>query len=174
MKRGYTADQYRDLIASIRSVIPGVSIHSDIIVGFPGETEAHFRRTYDLMADLKLDKLHIARYSPRPNTLSARKMDDDVPAEEKERRRKALDDLQAEIVGAINRQFLGQAVEVLVEEEQRGRWRGRTRGSKLVFFEDERDLTGQLVQVRIEWAGPWSMVGVAADRLGVLPVSPAQ
>jgi tRNA-2-methylthio-N6-dimethylallyladenosine synthase len=173
MKRGYTAGQYRDLIDKIRRIIPGVSIHSDIIVGFPGETEARFQRTYDLMAELKLDKLHIARYSPRPNTLSARKMDDDVPAEEKERRRKALDDLQAEIVGAINRQFLGQAVEVLVEEKQRGRWRGRTRGNKLVFFEDQRDLMGQLVRVRIEWAGPWSMVGVAADRLAVLPASPA-
>jgi tRNA-2-methylthio-N6-dimethylallyladenosine synthase len=171
MRRGYTAAEYRDLIARIRETIPGVSIHSDIIVGFPGETEAHFQRTYDLMAELKLDKIHIARYSPRPGTLSARKMEDNIPAEEKERRRKALDDLQAEVVGAINQQFVGQAVEVLVEEKQRGRWRGRTRGSKLVFFEDERDLMGRLVQVRVEWAGPWSMIGVAADRPVVLPVS---
>jgi tRNA-2-methylthio-N6-dimethylallyladenosine synthase len=169
MRRGYTADQYRRLIARIRRIIPGVSIHSDIIVGFPGETDAHYQRTYDLMAELKLDKLHIARYSPRPNTLSARKMEDTVPSEEKERRRQALDDLQAEVVGAINQQFLGQAVEVLVEERQRGRWRGRTRGNKLVFFEDHRDLAGRLVQVLIEWTGPWSMVGVAADRMAVLP-----
>jgi tRNA-2-methylthio-N6-dimethylallyladenosine synthase len=171
MKRGYTAARYRDLIGRIRETIPDVSIHSDIIVGFPGETEAHFQRTYDLMAELKLDKIHIARYSPRPGTLSARNMEDDVPAAEKERRRKALDDLQARIVGAINQQFVGQDVEVLVEEKKRGRWRGRTRGDKLVFFDDERNLMGHLVQVRIEWAGPWSMVGVAADRPVVFPTS---
>jgi tRNA-2-methylthio-N6-dimethylallyladenosine synthase len=171
MKRGYTAAKYRDLIARIREAIPGVSIHSDIIVGFPGESEARFQRTCDLMAELKLDKIHIARYSPRPGTLSARKMEDTVPAAEKEHRRKALDDLQALIVGAINQRFVGQAVEVLVEQKQRGRWRGRTRGSKLVFFEDDRDLLGQLVQVRIEWSGPWSMIGVAADRPVVLPAS---
>jgi tRNA-2-methylthio-N6-dimethylallyladenosine synthase len=171
MRRGYTVAKYRDLIGRIRRTIPGVSIHSDIIVGFPGETEAHFQRTYDLMAELKLDKLHIARYSPRPGTLSARKLVDDVPAAEKERRRKALDDLQAEVVGAMNRQFVGQAVEVLVEEKQRDRWRGRTRGNKLVFFEDDRDLRGNLVQVRIEWAGPWSMIGVAADRPIILPAT---
>ena len=172
MKRGYTVRQYRRLIAHIRRAIPRVSIHSDIIVGFPGETDAHFQRTYDLMAELRLDKLHIARYSPRPGTLSARKMADEIPAAEKERRRKALDDLQARIVGEINQQFLGYAVEVLVEEKQRQRWRGRTRGNKLVFFEDDRDLLGQLVPVHIQWAGPWSMVGVAADRVPVPPLIP--
>jgi tRNA-2-methylthio-N6-dimethylallyladenosine synthase len=99
-------------------------------------------------------------------------MADEIPAVEKERRRKALDDLQARIVGEINQQFLGYAVEVLVEEKQRERWRGRTRGNKLVFFEDDRDLLGQLVPARIQWAGPWSMVGVAADRVTGPPLIP--
>ncbi len=163
MSRGYTADDYRRLIGRIRAAIPGVSIHSDVIVGFPGETAQQFQRTYDLLAELGLDKVHIARYSPRPNTLSARTMKDDIPAEEKERRRLALDRQQEGIVGEINQQFLHQEVEVLVESQQKGRWRGRTRGNKLVFFVDRRDLLGQLVDVRITWAGPWSMVGVAAD-----------
>jgi tRNA-2-methylthio-N6-dimethylallyladenosine synthase len=165
MRRGYTVRQYRELVALIRRTIPGVSIHSDIIVGFPGETDTHFQRTVDLLAELRLDKVHIARYSPRPGTLSARTMADEVPAEEKECRRRALDDLQARIVGEINQQLLGHSVEVLVEEKQRHRWRGRTRGNKLVFFEDDRNLLGQLVPVHIQWAGPWSMVGVAADRV---------
>jgi len=162
MRRGYTADDYRALIAKIRATIPNVAINTDIIVGFPGETEAQFQRTYDLLAELKLDKAHIARYSPRPDTLSARKMADDVPEEEKERRRKVLDDSQAQIVGEINSRFLGTVVEVLVEQRQKGRWRGRTRGNKLVFIEDERDLRGRLVNALIKWAGPWSMRGAAA------------
>lgn len=162
MKRGYTSNDYRQLVTKIRATIPGVAIHTDIIVGFPGETETQFQHTFDLLAELELDKAHIARYSPRPDTLSARKMIDKIPHEEKERRRKALDDLQAQIVGGINQQFLGREVKVLVEAKQKGRWRGRTEGNKLVFFEDERNLRGQLIDVHIEWAGPWSMQGTAA------------
>ncbi len=163
MKRGYSVDDYRQLIDRIRAIIPGVAIHTDIIVGFPGETEAHFKNSYDLLEELKLDKAHIARYSPRPNTLSARRLVDNVAPEEKERRRKALDDLQGRIVGEINQRFVGQDVEVLVEAKQKGRWRGRTRGNKLVFFEDPRELQRELVKVRVEWAGPWSMQGRAVQ-----------
>jgi tRNA-2-methylthio-N6-dimethylallyladenosine synthase len=158
MKRGYTRDDYHRLIERIRARIPGVAIHTDIIVGFPGETEEQFRRTYDLLADLKLDKAHVAMYSPRPQTLSARTMPDDVPAGEKKRRLLALDRLQAQVVAEINSRFLGQIVEVLVEDEQRGKWRGRTRQNKLVFFEDHAaDWRGRLVNVQITWTGPWSM-----------------
>jgi len=160
MRRGYTADDYRRLIARIREMIPNASIATDIIVGFPGETAEQFQATYDLLAELRLDVAHIAKYSPRPGTVSARRMEDDVPPEEKERRRQALDDLQAEIVGEINRRYLGETVEVLVEEQHKGKWRGRTRTNKLVFFEDERDWHGRLAQVAISWTGPWSMQGV--------------
>jgi len=161
MQRGYTADDYRRLIRRIRERIPGVSIATDVIVGFPGETQAQFQRTYDLLAELRLDKAHIARYSPRPQTLAARRFPDDVPPEEKERRRQALDDLQAEIVGEINARLLGQVVGVLVEgkDKRKKRWWGRTRTDRLVFFEDEQDWLGRLVGVRITWTGPWSLIG---------------
>jgi tRNA-2-methylthio-N6-dimethylallyladenosine synthase len=161
MQRGYTADDYRRLVARIRGRIPGVSIATDVIVGFPGETTDQFQRTYDLLAELRLDKAHIARYSPRPQTLAARKYPDDVPPQEKERRRKALDGLQSEIVGQINARLLGQTVEVLVEgrDERKGRWYGRTRTDKLLFFEDAADWRGKLAQVRVTWAGPWSLIG---------------
>jgi len=159
MKRGYTADEYRRLVARIRERIPGVSIATDIIVGFPGETREQFQRTYDLLAELRLDKAHIARYSPRPQTLAARQFEDNVPPEEKERRRKALDDLQGEIVGQINACLLGETVEVLIEGKKKDRWWGRTRTDKLVYFEDDADWRGQLAQVRITWAGPWSLIG---------------
>lgn len=159
MKRGYTTGDYRRLIANIRSRIPDVAIHTDIIVGFPGETEEQFQGTVDLLAELKLDKAHLARYSPRPNTLSDRTMPDDVPEEEKKRRHQILDDLQAEIVSAINQRYLGQTIPVLVEDFHKGKWRGRTPQNKLVFFQDSADWRGKVVDVEITWTGPWSMQG---------------
>ena len=159
MKRGYTSEDYRRLIANIRSRIPDVAINTDIIVGFPGETDAQFQQTYDLLAELKLDKAHLARYSPRPNTVSARSMDDDVTDEEKKRRHQLLEELQAEVVAEINQRFLGQVVPVLVEDTHKGKWRGRTPQNKLVFFEDAADWHGKVAEVEITWTGPWSMQG---------------
>ncbi len=166
MKRGYTRDDYRRLVAHVRETIPGTAVHTDIIVGFPGETVTQFERTYDLLAELKLDKAHLAMYSPRPGTVSERRMADDVPPEEKKRRWDALDRLQEQVVGEINRRLLGQTVEVLVEDfhRDRRRWRGRSRANKLVFFpppaaDPAADWRGRLANVRITWAGPWSMIG---------------
>jgi tRNA-2-methylthio-N6-dimethylallyladenosine synthase len=159
MGRGYTVAEYRDLIGRIRRAMPGVGLATDVIVGFPGETKAQYEATYRLLEELRFDMVHVAAYSPRPGT-PAERLPDDVPAEEKERRRKAVDALQERIVGEINAQLLGQTVEVLVEERHKGKWRGRTRTNKLVFFDvDERDWAGQLAQVRITRAGPWSMQG---------------
>ena len=164
MRRGYTVAEYRSLVERIRQRIPDCAIATDVIVGFPGETEAQFQATYDLLAELKLDMVHVAAYSVRPGTLAARKMVDDVPPEEKKRRLKAVDALQERIVSEINRRLVGQTVEVLVEGKRKGKWRGRTRTNKLVFFRDEADWRGRLAAVRITWAGPWSMRGeVVAD-----------
>ncbi|MDH7485940.1 MAG: MiaB/RimO family radical SAM methylthiotransferase [Anaerolineae bacterium] len=159
MRRGYTVADYRALVQKIRRRLPGCSIATDVIVGFPGETEAQFRATYDLLAELRLDMVHVAAYSPRPGTLAARKMVNDVPDEEKQRRRQAVEALQERIVGEINSRLVGQTVEVLVEEQHKGKWRGRTRTNKLVFFQDDADWRGRLAAVRITWAGPWSMQG---------------
>jgi len=164
MKRGYTREQYRDLIHLVRETVPDAAIHGDIIVGFPGETEAQFQRTYEILAELRLDKIHLARYSPRPGTVSARSMIDDVPEEEKRRRFRTLEELQKEVSQEKMRAYLGQTVEVLVEEQQKERWRGRNPQGKLVFFPDSRDLRGQLVQVAVKHTGPWSMSGEAIDR----------
>ncbi len=160
MKRGYRVDDYRALVARIRKRIPDASIATDIIVGFPGETEEQFMGTYTLLKELRLDVAHVAMYSPRANTSAASRLPDDVPQEEKERRRNALEEMQAEIVGAINSRFLGKTVQVLVEENHKGKWKGRTRNNKLVFFEDtSQDWTGCMAQVKITWTGPWSLVG---------------
>ena len=159
MKRGYTVDAYRRLVGHIRAKMPHSAIHTDIIVGFPGETEEQFQRTYELLRELKIDKVHLAMYSPRPGTVSERRMIDDVPAQEKKRRWDVLDALQAEVVGEINYRSLGKVVEVLVEEKHKGRWRGRTRTNKLVYFDDPGEWRGRLAPVRITWTGPWSMIG---------------
>lgn len=159
MKRGYTSEDYRRLVERIRNRIPDVSIATDIIVGFPGETEAQFQKTCDLLADLKLDVVHLARYSPRPGTVSTRRMEDDVPDEEKRRRLRALEDLQAQVLNDINARLLGQTVEILVEENHKGKWKGRTRTNKIVFFDDNGEWKGKLAKVAITKTGPWSMQG---------------
>jgi tRNA-2-methylthio-N6-dimethylallyladenosine synthase len=163
MGRGYTVALFRDLVARIRRATPNVSLATDVIVGFPGETEAQFEATRQLLEDLRFDMVHVAAYSPRPGT-PAENLSDDVPAEEKQRRRKAIDDLQQHIVGKINARLRGQMVEVLVEGRYKGKWRGRTRTNKLVFFDvGDREWTGQLAQVRITRTGPWSMQGQVVD-----------
>jgi tRNA-2-methylthio-N6-dimethylallyladenosine synthase len=164
MRRGYSADDYRGLVEKIRGrfqgKFPGVSIATDIIVGFPGESEAQFQHTYDLLAELKLDMAHLARYSTRPGTLAARQMTDDVPEEEKMRRFRLLEDQQEAILSEINACYLGETVWVLFEEKVKDRWKGRTETNKLVFVESEAELRGQVLPVKILWAGPWSMIGV--------------
>ena len=162
MRRGYTSDDYRRLVDRIRRRIPGASIGTDIIVGFPGETEEQFQRTHDLLAELRLDVAHVARYSPRPGTVAARRMQDDVPAEDKDRRLRALEALQSSILEDLNRSYVGRTVEVLVEERHRARWKGRSRTNRLVFFESADDVRGRLVPVRIDWSGPWSLIGSPA------------
>ena len=159
MRRGYTADDYRRLVTEIREYIPGVAIATDIIMGFPGETASQFQRTYDLLAELKMDVAHLARYSTRPGTVADRKMRDDVSDDEKWRRFRLLEEIQEEIAASINEKYLGEQVEVLFEDKVKGRWRGRTPTNKLVFVESHRELRGQIMPVTITWTGPWSMQG---------------
>lgn len=157
MKRGYTQADYRRLVEKIREKIPGCSIATDIIVGFPGETEEQFMQTHRVLADLKLDVAHLARYSTREGTVATRRMTDDIPEEEKMRRFRLLEDLQEGIVTGINARYLGDTVDVLFEDQVKGRWRGRTPTNKLVFVESDQDLRGRIEPVTVTWSGPWSM-----------------
>ncbi len=157
MRRGYTQQNYRDLVAKIRARIPDCSIATDIIVGFPGETDAQFMETHRVLSDLKLDVAHLARYSSREGTVATRSMDDNVTDDEKMRRFRLLEELQEKIVGEINQKYLGEKVDVLFEEKVKGRWRGRTPTNKLVFVESDADLRGKIESVKVTWTGPWSM-----------------
>ena len=162
MRRGYTDEEYRNLISHIREKIPGVSIGTDIIVGFPGETEAQFEDTFRQLADLKLNVVHLARYSPRKGTLSERTMPDDVSDEEKWRRFRAVETLQKQIATELHAALEGKILPVLFEEKQKGRWMGRTEHMDLVYVESESDLTGLILPVKINWTGPWTMIGELA------------
>lgn len=158
MARGHRAADYLALVERIRARLPGSSLATDIIVGFPGETAEQFERTLELLRAVRFDAVHVAAYSVRPGTPAAR-LEDDVSSAEKERRRRGVEELQEEIVGEINARLLGQEVEVLVEDQHRGKWRGRTPTNKLVFFQDGGDWRGRLATVRITKTGPWSLQG---------------
>ncbi|MDQ6661666.1 MAG: MiaB/RimO family radical SAM methylthiotransferase, partial [Chloroflexota bacterium] len=170
MKRGYTVAEYLERIDRVRELWPNISLSTDIIVGFCGETEEEFQHTLDLLERVRFDVVHVAAYSVRPGTVAAR-WDDDIPLEEKKRRLHAVEEVQAKIALSLNQQLLETVQEVLVEEEQRtkgiSQWRGRNRTNKLVFFPQE-DFNGQstiqpgdLINVRIEHVTPWSLQGCA-------------
>jgi tRNA-2-methylthio-N6-dimethylallyladenosine synthase len=168
MRRTYTVEYYRERIEKIRETIPGVTLSTDIIVGFPGETEEQFQATYRLLEEIQFDKVHVAMYSPRPGTLSAR-WEDDVPRQEKWRRHRAIETLQERICRERNQRYLGTTVEVLVDGMAKGRWRGRTRGNTLVFFEAPGEWKGRLVSVRITEASPWYLLGeLVGERVAAL------
>ena len=164
MRRPYTRADYVDLVHRIRDSIPGVSLSTDVIVGFPGETEEQYQRSLDLVSELRFDKVHCAAYSSRLGTTAERTMPDDVTPEEKKQRREGLEHLQEEILSQINSDLVGQQEEILVEGHHKSKWQGRTRNDKLVFFpdqsgEDAADRLGQLVKVNIDRATPWSLQG---------------
>lgn len=163
MRRGYTVSRYHELIDGVRARIADVAIHTDIIVGFPGESAAQFDETIALLEHVRFDKVHISEYSVRPKTVAARKMVDDVSCDEKKRRRDAVDALQKGIQEEKNRRYRGACVDVLVDQRQKDRWRGRTPQNRLVFFPDSRNLLGKTVRVKISWTGPYSFIGEPVD-----------
>jgi len=159
MKRGYNTAQYRQLVKKIRDTIPEVALSTDIIVGFPSETDSQFQETVQLLSELRFDTVHVAVYSPRPGTTASRELEDDIPPAVKKERLNTIEQLQGKIAAKINEHLLGETVEILVESRVKGKWQGRTRTGKLVFFSDNREYTGKLVKIHIEKTSPWSLQG---------------
>ncbi len=170
MKRGYTLDEYRERIARVRELWPKITLSTDVIVGFCGETEEEFQHTLDLLQEIRFDVVHVAAYSPRPGTVAAR-WEDDIPLVEKKRRLHAVEEVQASIALALNEQYVERIEEVMVEEANnshgRLQWKGRNRANKWVFFpQDERASQGcirpgDMVPVQIEHTTAWSLQGCA-------------
>ncbi len=164
MRRGYTGEEYRALVEKVRGRIPSVSMTTDLIVGFSGETDHQFDRTLDMLRDVRFDKVHSAAYSQREGTIAARRHEDDVPRQVKKERLAAIDGLQASIQAEINAGLQGETVEVLVEGRKRGLPYGRSRNDKLVYMNaNGHDPVGETVDVRIENTGPWSLKGAVVS-----------
>ena len=161
MRRGYTVERYLARIEQLRQKAPDVELHSDFIVGYPGETAADFEQTVAFLRTVGFAQSYVFKYSPRPGTLAA-ELPDDVPDAEKERRNAVLLAAQEELTLAKNRALVGTTAEVLVEGDSKvaGRFSGRTAHHRLVHFAAaDRELIGQYVPVRVTEALAHSCVG---------------
>jgi len=161
MHRTYTAEKYVDLVRRVREARPGISITTDIIVGFPGETEDDYKQTRDLVNQVQFDNAFVFRYSPRRDTPAA-EMADQIDETVKEARNHDLLEVVNASAVCINQTFVGKTVEVLCEGPSKtnpSRLMGRTRTNKIVLFEGDDELVGELVDVRIERATGFSLYG---------------
>jgi len=161
MRRTYTREEYLEKIAWIRAAHRPISITSDIIIGFPGETESDFADTLSLLDQSQYDGIFSFKYSPRPNT-SAMHMPDAIPEEEKSLRLAILNERQRQIQIARNEKLVGVAYEVLVDGRHaaRNQWAGRSTSNRMINFTSPREnLLGEYVQVKVLRAGPNSLVG---------------
>jgi tRNA-2-methylthio-N6-dimethylallyladenosine synthase len=162
MRRRHTREQYLALVARIREAIPNIQLSTDMIVGFPGETEAEYEETLSLTERVRFHSMFSFKYSERPNTLASKRMADDVTEEEKTRRIMGLQQLQRRIQLELHEHAVGATVDVLVDSVSRRRaWElsGRTTGNTVVNFAGEASLVGQLVPVTIQRAGAHSLWG---------------
>ncbi len=162
MRRTYTAEAYQELVAKMRDRIPNLSISTDVIVGFCGETEADFMETYNMMAEIRYDSAFMFKYSSREGTLAHKTLDDDVGKEEKGHRLKKIIALQEGISHEINQGLIGETVEVLVEGESRrdpDRYQGKTDGFKTTVFPKEESQIGDLVHVKVESVTAHTLIG---------------
>jgi tRNA-2-methylthio-N6-dimethylallyladenosine synthase len=164
MRRGYTVQRYLGQIGRLRELVPGVALSTDIIVGFPGETEADFDATCDLMERVRYDSAFVFKYSPRPGTEAAG-WRDDVPQPVKERRNQAVLALQERISRDKLEAKVGAEIEVLVEERnRRGQLTGKSRTNTTVVLEGPDALIGQLIGVHVHRVTGTTMIGELADR----------
>ena len=182
MTRLYDVARYRDMVAEARAEIPGIALASDWIVGFPGESEADFQHSLDLLREVRFAQSFVFMYSPRPGTPAEQRLADDVPEAEKNRRCNALIDAQEAIMAELHQAQVGRTVEVLVDGSSKtraDRLAGRTRHHELVVFEGSPALQGRLVQVELERATASTLYGrpvaapaALAPRRRALPVVP--
>jgi len=162
MRRRYTRTSYLELVARIREMLPDVALSTDMIVGFPGETEADFEETLSLTAAVGYQSMFSFKYSPRPNTLAAQRLADDVAEHDKTRRIVALQSLQREIQASLNARLVGQDVDVLIDAASRRRdteLSGRTSANLVVNLPGPLAWVGRTVTVCVERAGPHSVWG---------------
>lgn len=165
MNRKYTKEHFLELTETIRKNIPDVMLTTDIIVGFPGETEEQFQETAELMRIAKFDIAYINKYSPRSGTVSF-EMPDDVSWEEKKRREDTLNDVLRETALENNKRYIGRTVEVLIEKEDEKYYFGKTRSFKDIKIkrtETDKSAVGKFTKVKVTRVTPWALEGVLLD-----------
>ncbi len=162
MRRRHTRDEYLALVDRLRDALPDIHLSTDMIVGFPGETDQDFDDTMSLTETVRFHSMYSFKYSPRPNTLAAQRMPDDVPEAEKTRRIMALQAAQKDIQASLNARAVGRTVAVLVDTTSRRRsWElaGRTTGNTVVNFPGDASWLGSTIDVTIERAGAFGVWG---------------
>lgn len=162
MRRRHTREQYLELVAQLREAMPDIAISTDMIVGFPGETDADFADTLSLTEAVRYHSMFSFKYSERPNTLALKRMPEDVAEDEKTRRIVTLQARQRDIQGELFAGMIGQTVDVLVDSRSRRReWElsGRTGGNIVVNFSGQPDWIGRIVSLRVTAANPYSLRG---------------
>jgi len=159
MNRHYTIEHYKERLAKARKLIPGLSVSTDIIVGFCGETEANFKKTVKLMTEIKYDMAYISQYSPRPGTGAERAFKDDIPEEVKKKREKILNEILKKTALEYNQKFIGKNTTVLVEQIKNKKLSGKNREFKTVRFTGPKKLIGQFAKIKITEASSWGLSG---------------
>ena len=159
MRRGYTRDQFLRKIDQIRNIIPDVTLTTDLIVGFPGETELDFLDSINLLKEVNFDKVHVAAYSERKGTFAFRQIEDDIPQKTKRQRLNEVNKLQDTVQNNLNSKYLNKFYEVLIEGKNRDKYYGRTEGDKLVYVENLNETyIGQILKTRIIDFSPYSLI----------------
>ena len=159
MRRGYTRDQFLRKIDQIRNIIPDVTLTTDLIVGFPGETELDFLDSINLLKEVNFDKVHVAAYSERKGTFAFRQIEDDIPQKTKRERLNEVNKLQDTVQNNLNSKYLNKFYEVLIEGQNRDKYYGRTEGDKLVYVENLNEtFIGQILKTRIIDFSPYSLI----------------
>jgi tRNA-2-methylthio-N6-dimethylallyladenosine synthase len=170
MNRTYTIEAFEDLVRRLRDAVPGIAITTDIIVGFPTETDGEYEDTFRAMERIRFDAAFIFKYSERRGTYAARHYHDDVPPDNKTKRIVRLVELQKQITGEINQRLVGETLEVLVEETVKKDTTlmcGRTDNFKNTVFPRNGWRIGDLLQVAVERSRGGTLYGRAVDRATV-------
>ena len=159
MRRGYTREEYIEKVEEIRQTIPNVSMTTDLIVGFPGETREQFLKSLELVEMIKFDKVHASIYSDRPGTIASRKMGDDVSRDEKKWRMAQIVEAQKKISNELNSKYMDSYENVLIENYADNLFSGRSRLDKLVYIKGDKIEIGDFVEVKINETRTWSLSG---------------
>ena len=165
MRRGYTVSQYLNKIDYIKSKVPGISLTTDLIVGFPNETNEQFQNSIKLLKEVQFDKVHVAAYSNRDGTYASRKLSDNIDRNIKKERLNVVDDLQKNIQNTLNSKMLSKKYQILVEGRKRGVMHGRTRTDKIVYLNGnlnnhlDDSIIGKMIYVKVTDYSSWSLSG---------------